>query len=101
MREVLEETGIYISVGSLTGVYKNMKLGVVALVFRCRKVGGSLTGSPETVAAQWFDEEDAVAVMSPAFAVRVTDALEQTGVHARGHDGSRLLEAGPARENQV
>lgn len=35
-REVREETGIEIEIERLTGVYKNMELGVVALVFRCR-----------------------------------------------------------------
>ena len=34
-REVLEETGVLVRVDRLTGVYKNMKRGVVALVFRC------------------------------------------------------------------
>ena len=34
-REVLEETGAEIDVGPLTGVYKNMNRGIVALVFRC------------------------------------------------------------------
>ena len=32
-REVLEETGMQVRVGRLTGVYKNMNLGVVALVW--------------------------------------------------------------------
>ncbi len=35
-REVLEETGVTIEPYQLTGVYKNMRLGVVSLVFRCR-----------------------------------------------------------------
>ena len=34
-REVREETGAEIEVGPLTGVYKNMQRGIVALVFRC------------------------------------------------------------------
>src|SRR5205807_2605215 len=34
-REVREETGAEIEIGPLTGVYKNMAHGVVALVFRC------------------------------------------------------------------
>ena len=34
-REVLEETGLDVQVDRLTGVYKNLNLGVVALVFRC------------------------------------------------------------------
>ena len=35
-REVLEETGIHVKVEQLTGVYKNMARGIVALVFRCK-----------------------------------------------------------------
>src|SRR3954469_9135931 len=34
-REVREETGAEIEVGPLTGVYKNMNRGIVALVFNC------------------------------------------------------------------
>ena len=40
-REVLEETGVEVEPVQLTGVYKNMLLGVVALVFRCRLVAGT------------------------------------------------------------
>jgi 8-oxo-dGTP diphosphatase len=35
-REVAEETGVQVEVERLTGVYKNVKRGIVALVFRCR-----------------------------------------------------------------
>src|SRR5204862_7786985 len=38
-REVLEETGVVIDPERLTGVYKNLRLGVVALLFRPRVVG--------------------------------------------------------------
>lgn len=40
-REVLEETGIHIEVDELTGVYKHTTRGIVALVFRCKPVGGT------------------------------------------------------------
>lgn len=40
-REVLEETGVLVEPERLTGVYKNLTLGVVALVFRARVVQGS------------------------------------------------------------
>ena len=43
LREVREETGLIVEPLALTGVYKNMRLGVVALVFRCRPAGGTLT----------------------------------------------------------
>jgi 8-oxo-dGTP pyrophosphatase MutT (NUDIX family) len=36
LREVREETGLVVEPIALTGVYKNMRLGVLALVFRCR-----------------------------------------------------------------
>lgn len=40
-REVLEETGIEVTVERLTGVYKNLTHGIVALVYRCRPAGAS------------------------------------------------------------
>lgn len=39
-REVLEETGVKVRAEELTGVYKNMHLGVVTLAFRCSVIGG-------------------------------------------------------------
>ena len=39
-REVLEETGVLVEPERLTGVYKDLTLGVVALVFRARVVHG-------------------------------------------------------------
>lgn len=50
-REVREETGLEVEPELLTGVYKNMARGIVALVFRCRVVGGSLTG--RTAMRRW------------------------------------------------
>jgi 8-oxo-dGTP diphosphatase len=41
-REVREETGLDIEPGALTGVYKNMPRGIIALVFRCKITGGQL-----------------------------------------------------------
>ncbi|MEU8202041.1 NUDIX hydrolase [Streptosporangium sp. NPDC049046] len=38
-REVLEETGVHVEPIRLTGVHKNMTLGVVSLVFLCHPVG--------------------------------------------------------------
>src|SRR3954449_4721852 len=41
VREVAEETGVTVHVERLTGVYKNMVRGIVALVYRCRPLAGS------------------------------------------------------------
>jgi 8-oxo-dGTP diphosphatase len=46
-REVREETGLTIEPVALTGVYKNMARGIVALVFRCDVVRGHLIRNDE------------------------------------------------------
>ena len=91
-REVQEETGIEISPGPLTGVYKNMRLGVIALVFRCAPRGGHLQLSDETQQVLWMSLDQVERAMSPAFAVRILDAFNETA-HAelRSHDGSGNL----------
>src|SRR5215469_8115836 len=52
-REVREETGLDIEPIALTGVYKNMTRGIIALVFRCKATGGVLTTSDEVSAFLW------------------------------------------------
>jgi len=91
-REVLEETGLDVHVGRLTGVYKNLRLGVVALVFRCTPLGTVHRASAEAVAVRWVDLDQITALMDPAYAVRVTDAFGDTAV-TRAHDGVQLLSA--------
>jgi hypothetical protein len=39
---------------ALTGVYKNMSRGIVALFFKCRPVSGELTTNPEVKAFRWL-----------------------------------------------
>ncbi|MFE1770048.1 NUDIX hydrolase [Streptomyces sp. NPDC059008] len=93
-REVLEETGIKVETERLTGVYKNMKRGVVALVFRCRPAGGEERTSDESVDVRWFTREEVERHMVEAYAVRVLDALDAMGAQVRAHDGCRLLSQG-------
>ncbi|GAA3065743.1 NUDIX domain-containing protein [Streptomyces olivoverticillatus] len=90
-REVLEETGVEVVVDRLTGVYKNMARGIVALVFRCRPVGGSERTSVESAAVAWLTPEEVTAMMAEAYAVRLTDALSHDGPRVRIHDGQRLV----------
>jgi ADP-ribose pyrophosphatase YjhB (NUDIX family) len=89
-REVAEETGYAVEAEQLTGVYKHMGLGVVALVFRCRLLGGEARLNDEASEVLWLDPEKAAAQMTEAFAVRVTDALDGPWPHIRHHDGTRL-----------
>lgn len=90
-REVLEETGVSITIDRLTGVYKNMARGIVALVFRCTPVAGIPTSTPEATAVQWAPLPAISDAMDPAYAVRIADAFEAS-VHTRAHDGINLIE---------
>ncbi|MDT7842506.1 NUDIX hydrolase [Streptomyces justiciae] len=94
VREVLEETGIRVSVERLTGVYKNMTRGIVALVFRCRPVDGVERTSSESTAVEWLTPDEVEKWMGEVYAVRVLDALAlNTTPQVRAHDGRRWLES--------
>jgi 8-oxo-dGTP diphosphatase len=88
-REVLEETGYAVEPLRLTGVYKNMPLGVVALVFRCQIVDGNAQPSEETTDVAWVPLRDIPAQLTEAFAIRVLDAVSGS-VAVRAHDGRNV-----------
>ena len=91
-REVLEETGLEVECQQLTGVYKNMPRGIVALVFRCRPTGGGLGASDEVRESRWMTAAEIREHMDEAYAVRLLDALAPDGPHVRSHDGHVLLQ---------
>ena len=91
-REVLEETGVQVSVDALTGVYKNMSRGIVALVYRCSIKAGHPQASSEATSVRWVDRDQIDALMSPAYAARVHDAFHPTA-SSRAHDGVDLIDA--------
>ncbi|MDP4507018.1 NUDIX hydrolase [Nonomuraea turcica] len=90
-REVSEETGLIVEPLALTGIYKNMARGIVALVFRCTATGGRLSINDEVTAFHWASEEDIRDMVSEAFAVRILDALHEGTPAIRHHDGVRLI----------
>jgi len=90
-REVLEETGVTVEPGQLTGVYKNMRLGVVSLVFRCRPLSGTAHPTEEATQVEWLDRNQITERMTSAFAIRLTDALDAGEPCVRIHDGRELL----------
>ncbi|MEP7179398.1 MAG: NUDIX domain-containing protein [Pseudonocardiales bacterium] len=90
-REVLEETGVQVSVDALTGVYKNMSRGIVALVYRCSIKAGHPRASNEATSVRWVDRDQIDALMSPAYAARVHDAFHPTA-SSRAHDGIDLID---------
>jgi ADP-ribose pyrophosphatase YjhB (NUDIX family) len=90
-REVLEETGVAVEPSQLTGVYKNMRLGVVSLVFRCRPLPGTAQPTAEATEVAWLDRAQVTGRMVEAFAIRLIDALEADEPPVRIHDGQLLL----------
>ncbi|MEU1287055.1 NUDIX domain-containing protein [Kitasatospora sp. NPDC005856] len=91
-REVYEETGIKVGVERLTGVYKNVSRGIVALVFRCRPEGGAERLSDESAEVDWLTPAEVSERMAEVYAVRVLDALRNDPAPAvRTHDGRHLL----------
>jgi ADP-ribose pyrophosphatase YjhB (NUDIX family) len=96
-REVREETGLDIQPEVLTGVYKNMTRGIVALVFRCTGTGGQLTVNEEVTAFRWATPAEVSDLTPEAYAVRILDALRDHGAPAiRQHDGTHVLDAAPS-----
>jgi 8-oxo-dGTP pyrophosphatase MutT (NUDIX family) len=93
-REVYEETGLHIEPERLTGVYKNMPRGIVALVFRGHITGGTqAAATDETVRLAWLTPDEVTDRCDEAYAVRILDALTDAGTAIRAHDGVHLLDA--------
>jgi 8-oxo-dGTP diphosphatase len=91
-REVREETGLDVEPVALTGVYKNLNRGIIALVFRCKASGGQLRVGDETEAFCWATRPEIERLATQAYAIRVLDALHNSPSAAiRLHDGRRLL----------
>ncbi len=57
-REVAEETGVTVDVERLTGAYKNLTRGVVALVFRCHPVRRTPTATDEAQRVRWLTPDE-------------------------------------------
>ena len=89
-REVLEETGLEVTVERLTGVYKNLAHGIVALVYLCRPSSGEPRPTDEAREIRWMTREEVQSAMTPAFGVRVSDAFEEHA-QSRAHDGVFLV----------
>lgn len=92
-REVLEETGVVVELERLTGIYKNMTLGVINFVFRARVLDGEPCTGPETKDIRWATREEVIELIPiEAFRIRTLDALDDPQQpRIRHHDGTHLL----------
>lgn len=96
VREVYEETGVEVTVGSLVGVYSNLRSHIVMFGFLCEWTGkGEPTTSSESVEVEWVTREEAQArVVRPPLQDRLRDMLDFTGqVIYRSYEFSARSEA--------
>lgn len=75
VREVREETGLYVVVEQLVGVYSKPQKQEVVLTFRCRPVGGELTETEESCECRYFPTRHLPRNLLPKHRQRVEDAL--------------------------
>lgn len=91
-REVREETGAEIEVGPLTGVYKNMSAGIVALVFSCKATSEPGATSAEASHVAWQLLSDISSLTSEVYLIRIRDAQDTAHhPHVRAHDGIKFM----------
>jgi 8-oxo-dGTP diphosphatase len=91
VREVAEESGVVVEVDRLTGVYKDVRRDIVALVFRCHPIGRGERDDDETAAVGWMTRDEVIERVEHVFAVRVLDAIDDLhDARYRSHDGQRL-----------
>lgn len=92
-REVLEETGLDVRPDVLTGVYKNMRQGIVALVFRCALTGSTQVPHDEEITElRWMTPDEIRDHLDEAYAARLLDALDNGPPRIRAHDGIKVLQ---------
>ncbi len=91
-REVFEETGLQVRVEDLSGVYKNMTRGIVALVYRCTALSAPAGETDEASTIAWIPVGNAAKLMTPAYAVRVLDAVNDGTASSRAHDGVHVID---------
>jgi 8-oxo-dGTP diphosphatase len=68
-----------------------MRRGIIALVLRCRIIGGEPAATSEADEVAWLTPAEVRELMDEAYATRLLDALEPGPVAIRAHDGLSLL----------
>ena len=90
VREIREETDLEVRPIALSGVYKNMARGIIALVFRCEVISGQPGATEEAAEARFLARDEIETLMDEAYACRLLDVLRPE-VAIRSHDGVALI----------
>jgi len=81
-REILEESGIEVSVNELLAIYSNIRSlssdkTKVMMTFACEAIGGSLNTSPESNEVGWYSPEKAIEIVThPSQRQKLEDGLK-------------------------
>ena|SRR5437879_6069235 len=75
VREVLEETGLVVTVERLLSVYSKPQKQEIVLGFICRRIGGELMATEESSECQFFPPDQLPSRLLPKHRQRVEDAL--------------------------
>ena len=76
---------------ALSGIYKNLRRGIIALVFQCRIVAGEPQPTAEAEQIAWLSPDEVREFMDEANATRLLDALHPGPAAIRAQDGLSLL----------
>jgi hypothetical protein len=74
----------------LTGVYKDMASGEVALVFRCTLIGNDVDRRVDAAAGRWLSPAEVCSLMDDLTAERLLDAVRLGPPKVRSYDGTHL-----------
>lgn len=91
-RTVWEQTGLLVRPVVLTGVYKDMARGEVAVVFRCSLLSNEVDRHVDAARGRWLTADEVRSVMDDASAERLLDALRLGPPRIRSQDGSTAVE---------
>jgi 8-oxo-dGTP diphosphatase len=92
-REIREEAGLDVEPITLTGVYKNLTRGIVALVFRCKVTGGHLATNDEVAAFRWATQAEVKQLTTEVYAIRILDSVgSDIAAAVRNHDGVEIMD---------
>jgi len=89
-RTVWEKTGLLVRPVILTGVYKDMARGEVALVFRSALIGNDVDRRVDATAGRWLTPDEIRSLMDDVSAKRLLDAVRLGPPKIRSYDGTHL-----------
>lgn len=78
-REVREETGLYVKVLKLTGVYSKPAKNEIVFAFLCKKVKGKITLNEEADKIDYFEVINLPSNTVPKQVERIEDAVKNSG----------------------